>query len=370
MFTTILLLVALALLAFIAWKLVAGTSRDALRQAQDDARLHREMLENMRRELQEARERDREHLQERLDGVSKMLTNGLTETSKTMQGQFRQSAAIIKEVTEKLTKLDETNKQVLSFSEQLKDFENILRNPKSRGLISEYWLETMLSHVLPPAQFKMQYSFPNGEVVDAVVFLRDKIIPIDAKFSSERFNRIVQEKDEKLRAQLEKAFRQDLKQRVDETAKYIRPQEGTTDFAFMFIPSEGIFYDLLVQKVGTVDVNKIDLIEYAFTKRVIIVSPVTFFAYLQTVLQGLKELKMEGSMQEILKKVTQLGKHLQSYESYMQKLGNQLGTTVNTYNTAYKEFQKVDRDVLKLSEGKVGGQVEVMELEKPISTPS
>lgn len=360
MLTNILLAATLCILGVLAWKLFTSQRQDS-----DSEKRQRESVESLRKELQEARERDREHMQERFDAMGKMLNSGINETAKTMQGQFKQSAAIIREVTEKLTKLDETNKQVLGFSEQLKDFENILRNPKSRGLISEYWLETMLGHVLPPEQYKMQYQFPNGEQVDAVVFFQDKIIPVDAKFSAERFNRIVQEKDAELRSKLEQAFKRDLKLRVDETSKYIRPQEGTTDFAFMFLPSEGIYYDLLVQKVGTVDVNKIDLIEYAFSKRVIIVSPMTFFAYLQTVLQGLKALRVQESMQDVIKKVAHLGKHLGSYEEYMQKLGKQLGTTVNTYNTAYKEFGKVDKDIYKLTEGDEGGEVDVLQLERP-----
>ena len=282
-----------------------------------------------------------------------------------MQGQFKQSADIIKQVTEKLANLDQTNKQVLHFSEQLKDLESILKQPKGKGILSEYWLETMLGHVLQPEQYQMQYTFQNGEIVDAVVFFQEKVIPIDAKFSCDKYNEIAKEKDKKRAEQLEKEFKNDLKLRIDETAKYIRPSESTTDFAFMFLPAEGIFYDLLINKVGTVDVNRESLVEYAFAKRVVIVSPATFFAYLQTVLQGLKAFKMEESVRDILKKVELLGKHLNSYETYMQKMGNNLGTTVSMYNQAYGEFKKVDKDVFKLTEGSVGGSVDTMTLEKP-----
>jgi DNA recombination protein RmuC len=340
----------IGLLGIIAWKmLTAGTG---------DAAELRRTIESLQKDLAEARLKDREHLQQRLDHVSKLVNENVRDASK-------QGAAIIREVTEKLTKLDATNKQVLGFSEQLKDLESILKQPKGKGLLSEYWLETLLGHVLPPTQYQMQYAFKNGEAVDAVIFFQDKIIPIDAKFSSVKYQELLKLPEGAEREKLEKGFKEDLKKRIDETAKYIRPAENTTDFAFMFLPAEGIFYELLVQKVGTIDVNKASLMEYAFGKRVIIVSPATFFAYLQTVLQGLKAFKMQESVRDILKLVENLGRHVGSYETYMQKLGNNLGTTVNMYNEAYKEFGKIDKDVLKLTEGKVGGKVEAMTLDKP-----
>ena len=303
-------------------------------------------------------------LQNQINELNKALGDGLSTTHKTIQQQFGQSTKIIQEVTEKLTKLDETNKQVVSFAEQLQSLENILTNPKQRGILGEYFLETLLKNVLPPAAYQMQYKFKDGEIVDAVIFVKDKIIPIDSKFSLENYNKIVEEKNPAEREKLEKLFKQDLKNRIDETSKYIRPGEKTMDFAFMFIPSEGIYYDLLVNQVGAIKVNTRDLIEYAFKeKHVIITSPTSFFAYLQTVLQGLKALQIEKSAQEIREKVEALQKHLMAYDEYMKKLGNNLGTTVNMYNSAYKEFKKVDKDVTKIT-GKET-KVEPLELDKP-----
>jgi len=345
----------LVISGFIAWKLWQKEESDPLS----------ETLDQLRKDIQDSRLKDREHLQERIDHVSNLMTKNINSSSKTMQEQFRQSSDIIKQVTEKLTKLDDTNKQVLNFSEQLKDLESILKQPKGKGILSEYWLESLLGHVLQPGQYQMQYSFNNGEIVDAVIFFQEKIIPIDAKFSSEKYNDIAKEKDEVRRGKMEKEFKSDLKLRIDETAKYIRPSESTTDFAFMFLPAEGIFYDLLVSKVGTMEVNRENLMEYAVSKRVIIASPATFFAYLQTVLQGLKAFKMEESIKDVMKNVEQLGKHLNSYDTYMQKMGTNLGTTVNMYNQAYHEFKKIDKDVIKLTDGKAGGKVDPMALEKP-----
>ena len=177
--------------------------------------------------------------------------------------------------------------------------------------------------------------------------------------------RKVEEEDETKREELSKTFKSDLKKRIDETSKYIRPTEGTMEFAFMFIPSEGIYYDLLVNQVGALKVNTHDLIEYAFRKNVIIVSPTSFYAYLQTVLQGLNALQIEERAKEIRKYVEQLGKHLNAYEEYHNKLGNTLGTTINHYNAASKEFKKIDKDVVKITDGAAGGNVELEVLDRP-----
>ena len=294
-------------------------------------------------------------LQNQLNEITRTLDHKLGESTKAIQHQFGESAKIIRDVTERLTKLDETNKQVVNFADQLQSLQDILKNPKQRGILGEYYLETLLKNVLPQGSYQMQYEFKDGTIVDAVVFVKDKIIRIDCKFSLENYNRLAEERDPIERERLEKTFKADLKARIDETSKYVKPAEKTMDFAFMFIPHEAIYYDLLVAQVGTVKVNTRDLIEYAFKERhVIIVSPTSFLAYLQTVLQGLKALQIEESAKEIRKNVESLGKHLSSYEEFMKKLGNNLGTTVNSYNTAYKELGKVDKDVMRIS-GKAAG---------------
>jgi len=307
-------------------------------------------------------------LQQQINQISETLDKKLGESNKTMQeamrSQFGQSAKIIQDVTEKLTKLDETNKQVVNFADQLKSLQDILKNPKQRGVLGEYYLETVLKNVLPPGGYNMQYAFKNGDIVDAVVFIQDKIVPIDSKFSLENYERILKATDNTERVRLEKEFKNDLKKRIEETSKYIRPSENTMDFAFMFIPSEAIYYDLLINKVGAVKVSTQDLIEYAFKeKHVIIVSPTSFLAYLQTVLQGLRALKIEESAKEIRKNVEKLSKHMLNYDSYLQKMGSQLGTVVNTYNLGYKEFKKIDKDVMKITDSK--SDIEVVELDKP-----
>lgn len=265
--------------------------------------------------------------------------------------QMSESAKLIADVTERLTKLDETNKRVVDVADELKTLQNVLQNPKQRGVLGEYYLQNVLANVLPADRYAMQHKFNDGSIVDAVIFLeKDKMLPIDSKFSLENYNRLLEEKNKEQKEALAKKFKQDLKTRIDETSKYIKPQENTMDFAFMFIPSEAIYNDLLINKIGTADTSARDLIEYAFQdKKVIIVSPTTFMAYLQTVLQGLRSLQIEEQAKEIQKRVGMLSRHIKSYEQFMHKLGNSLGTTVNHYNNAHKELKKVDKDVVKIA---------------------
>src|ERR1035437_2835771 len=302
-----------------------------------------------------------------INELSRTVDNKLGESQKQVNESLKfhssESNKIIRDVTEKLTMLDETNKQVISFADQLQSLENILKNPKQRGILGEYYLETVLKNVLPPGSYQMQYAFPDGTIVDAVVFVKDKIIPIDSKFSLENYNKMIEEHDPAEKKRLETIFINDLKNRITETTKYIQPTQGTTDFAFMFIPHEAIYYDLLTNKVGAGDENE-NLIQRAAGKyKVIITSPTSFLAYLQTVLQGLKALKIEESAKEIIKKVEDLGKHLKSYDEYHNKLGNALGTVVNHYNASNKELKKIDKDVLRIAGA--SPELSLLEVEKP-----
>jgi DNA recombination protein RmuC len=279
-----------------------------------------------------------------------------------MRDQMAKSFQLIKEVTQGLTKLDETNRQVVSFADQLQSLQDILKNPKQRGILGEYYLETLLKNVLPPGQYQMQYPFKNGEIVDAAVFVKDKVIPIDSKFSLENYNKLVEEKNPAEKEKLEKLFINDLKNRILETSKYVRPAEKTMDFAFMFIPHEAIYYDLLVNKIGAGTGDNDNLIQRAASKyKVIIVSPTSFLAYLQTVLQGLKAMQIEETAKDIVKHVEQLGTHLKKYEEYHTKLGVSLGTVVNHYNNSGKELKKVDKDILRIAGEAPGIEVPVLE---------
>jgi DNA recombination protein RmuC len=289
-----------------------------------------------------------------MNELARTVDNKLHESNKqvneSMRYQSTETSRIIGDITEKITRLDETNKQVVSFADQLKNLQDILKNPKQRGVLGEYYLETLLKNVMPPGSYEMQYGFPDGSIVDAVVFVKDKIIPIDSKFSLENYNRIVETNDKAEKERLEKVFVNDLKMRITETSKYIQPDQNTMDFAFMFIPHEAIYYDLLINKIGAVNEDTENLIQRAASKyKVIIVSPTSFLAYLQTVLQGLKAMQIEESAKDIVKRVGELTKHLKSYEEYHNKLGNSIGTVINHYQASQKELRKVDKDIIKIT---------------------
>ena len=304
-----------------------------------------------------------------INELSRSIDNKLHESNKqvneTMRYQSSATSKIIADITEKITRLDETNKQVVSFTDQLQSLQDILKNPKQRGILGEYYLETLLKNVMPVGSYQMQYGFTDGDIVDAVVFVKDKIIPIDSKFSLENYNRISETNDKNEKEKLEKVFINDLKNRIVETSKYIKPNQGTMEFAFMFIPHEAIYYDLLVNKIGVHQGDEDEnLIQRAASKyKVIIVSPTSFLAYLQTVLQGLKAMQIEESAKDIVKRIGELSNHLRSYDEYHQKLGNALSTAVNQFNKSSNEFKKVDKDILRITGEAVG--VESILLEKP-----
>jgi DNA recombination protein RmuC len=297
------------------------------------------------------------------DGLQQQLTEQLGNSNKQMTAQFQASAKIIRDVTEKLTELDRTNKNVGDIASELKSLQNVLQNPKQRGVIGEYYLEQILKNTLPPGTYELQHKMGEGMVVDAVIKLDDKILPIDSKFSLENYNRLLEAKPEEKPA-LERAFKEDLKRRIDETAKYIKPGKGTLDQALMFIPSEAIYYDLLANKVGLGNVSGRNLMQYAAAdKKVTIVGPSTLSAMLQTIVQGLRSIEIHKDTEKIRKNIEQLSKHLVAHNGYMQKLGNSLGVTVGHFNITYKELGKIDKDIVKIAE--VESTVEPMALDRP-----
>lgn len=318
-------------------------------------------------------------LQQQMQELTRTMDERMGATTEKMyesvKTQFSESQRLIrdinKEVNEQLmsvvkgvAEVSESNKKVFDIGEQLQNLEKVLKHQKQRGNLGEASLQLALENMLPATAFKMQYAFEGGDIVDAVVMTKDGMIPVDAKFSLDNYRRLVDETDETRREELEKEFKNDLKKRIDETAKYIRPQNGTLPFAFMYIPAEAIYYDLLVNEVGAVKVNTRSLIDYAYKdKNVIIVSPTTFAAYLQSVLYGFRAFKIEESAKQIGKQVESLTRHLNAYNDYFMKVGNALGTTVNHYNAASKELGKIDKDVMKITGQSI--EAEQLVLEKP-----
>ena len=309
-------------------------------------------VQDIRKEISENSEKSRVEIESKLQNINKEISEFQMSSKTQMQKQFSDSNKIIKEVTVELEKIKGTNEQVLSFANQMKTLEKILGNQKQRGIFGEIQLENLLSNVLPPEIFQMQYSFKDGGIVDAIVKVNDNIIPIDAKFSLDNYNKMIESSDENEINLLEKKFKEDIKSRIDETAKYIRPQEKTLDYAFMFIPADGLYQDLLNSRVGSLKIRSKELVSYAYQKKVMIVSPMSLFPMLQITMKALNNLKFEKSIELVIKNVQSLSDHLITYQTYHNKLGNTLNTVVNHYNRTSDEFKKIDKDVMKISEGK------------------
>ena len=326
-----------------------NTSQELLIQLNNSLR---QEIQEIRKEVGENSEKSRQEIEKKLTDINKGIYAYQENSKEDMQKQFESSNKVIKEVTSELEKIKGTNEQVLGFANQMKTLEKILSNQKQRGILGEIQLENLLSNVLPPELFSMQYSFNSGEAVDAIVKVGDFIIPIDAKFSLDNYNKMIESEDKMEIENLEKSFKEDIKKRIDETSKYIRPNEKTTDYAYMFIPADGLYQDLLNSRVGTLKINSKDLVSYAYTKKVMIVSPMSLFPMLQITVKALHNMKVERSIEDIQKNIEKLSNHMNAYKDAHDSLGKTIRTVVNHFNKSSKEFNKIDKDIIKISSGK------------------
>ena len=358
----IVLSIIIATLLFIVFKNKNSSQPDVLIQLTNNLS---NQIQNIRKEINDNSEKSRLEIESKLKIINKEISDFQISSKSSMQKQFADSNKIIKDVTNELAKIKGTNEQVLSFANQMKSLEKILGNQKQRGIFGEIQLENLLSNVLPPEIFQMQYTFNSGDIVDAIIKVNENIIPIDAKFSLDNYNRMIESSDENEIKILEKKFKEDIKSRIDETAKYIKPQEKTLDYAFMFIPADGLYQDLLNSRVGSLKINSNELVSYAYLKKVMIVSPMSLFPMLQITMKALNNLKFEKEIDTVIKNVRNLSNHLASYQLYHDKLGNTLKTVVNHYNKSSDEFGKIDKDISRISNGKIKLNIENEKIEKP-----
>ena len=358
----IVLCIILAILVFVLFKNKVGNESDVIIQLTNSLS---NQIQNIRKEINDNSEKSRLEIESKLKVINKEISDFQISSKSSMQKQFADSNKIIKDVTNELAKIKGTNEQVLSFANQMKSLEKILGNQKQRGIFGEIQLENLLSNVLPPEIFQMQYTFKSGDIVDAIIKVNENIIPIDAKFSLDNYNRMIESSDDAEIKNLEKKFKEDIKSRIDETSKYIKPQEKTLDYAFMFIPADGLYQDLLNSRVGSLKINSNELVSYAYLKKVMIVSPMSLFPMLQITMKALNNLKFEKEIDTVIKNVRNLSNHLASYQLYHDKLGNTLKTVVNHYNKTSDEFGKIDKDISRISNGKIKLNLENETVEKP-----
>jgi DNA recombination protein RmuC len=295
-----------------------------------------EMMRNMEnkvlsgeREMKRSVETQFQESQKLISEITEKMRVGDSETRKAFGDQFESANKLIKEITREITEVKEGNKQVLNIADQLSNLEKVLNNQKDRGNWGESSLNLILSNFLPEAAFELQYMFNNKETVDAVIKIQSKLLPIDSKFSMTNYERCVNAQNTDDGKFFADEFKKDLRMRITETAKYVRENENTLPLAFMFIPSEAIYYDLLAGEQGRLKTDTHSLAEYAQKQKVFIVSPTSIIAYLQLVLSGLKAFNVEENAKRIQEKVATLEAHIMRVDDGYKKLGNSLGAAVN-----------------------------------------
>ena len=245
----------------------------------------------------------------------------------------------VQEVQSRLAQMDEANKRILEVGRSIASLQEILRAPKVRGGLGEFLLGDLLAQIMPAEYFSLQYSFKSGERVDAVIRLSQGLVPVDAKFPLENFQKSLLAQDESARKSFLKLFTADVKKHVESIAsKYILPHEGTCDFALMYIPAENVYYEAFIKDEATGEGK--GLREYTFEKHVIPVSPNSFYAYLHTILLGLRGLKVEESAREIIKHLAGLRGQMVRFQEEFRKLGKHLEQSRGSYDLAQRQMEK------------------------------
>ncbi len=284
--------------------------------------------------------------------VNRQLQQGmglLRDTQSAMGQRLDQAAAAVSQVHGQLGTLTEATRRMTEIGRDIAGLEQILRAPKVRGGLGEILLERLLGEILPSGSFRLQHGFRSGDKVDAAIVLGDRLVPVDSKFPLENFRRLCEEPEEDRRRQARRAFARDVRNRVDEVAKkYILPDEGTFDFALMYIPAENVYYEVIVRDEDEGDDT---LLAYALSRRVIPVSPNSFYAYLQVILLGLKGLRIEQNAREILAVLGRLQGDLGRFQEHFDTLGKHITNAKNKYDEAATALARFETK-LEAIEGK------------------
>ena len=276
-------------------------------------------------------------LQREIETTRSESQKGLADTI----GSVRQELAqVVSDVQGSLGKLGEANQRIFEVGRSISGLEQILKSPKVRGGLGETFLENLLSQMLPQGHYGLQHRFSTGDRVDAVIHIGDRLVPVDAKFPLENFQRILEETDETARRQWRRAFVRDVKARVDEIAKkYILPDEGTYDFALMYIPAENVYFEAILRD-DAIDEDAPAV--YATSRRVIPVSPNSLYAYLRVIVLGLKGLQIERSAQDIQARLSRLGGDLDKFRDAFDVVGRHLTHARNKYDDAASALNRVE----------------------------
>ncbi|MBI5875663.1 MAG: DNA recombination protein RmuC [Deltaproteobacteria bacterium] len=317
--------------------------------------LRSQLSENFNRELAE-RAVNIQTINQQLSNVTSQVNSQLNSVTQQLQnatGQLGQrmdnAARVVGDVKKDLGELSRATQQVFDVGKDIASLQEILRAPKLRGGLGELFLGDLLAQILPPANFKLQYTFKNGTRVDAVIQFNQGLVPIDSKFPLENFKRLIESQTDEERKANKKRFVSDVKKHIDAIAgQYIQPDEGTFNFALMYIPAENVYYETIIKDESFGEEKGIA--GYAFLKRVIPVSPNSFYAYLQTILLGLKGMEISGQAQEILSHLERLKGDFDRFLRDFEVVGSHLNNARTKYDEAGKRLEKFQDKLLSLGE--------------------
>jgi len=302
---------------------------------------------------------NQQELREQLMAVQRLVQENLSSTQGQITSRLQESNQVILQIQEKLGVLEITTKNIQDISKDISSLQDILRAPKLRGNIGEYLLEKLLQDVLPKDKYEMQYRFKNGIIVDAVIKLGDRLVPIDSKFPLESFQRLLVAKDELEKKNAQSEFVKSLKEKIDSIAsKYIKPEENTYEFALMYIPAENIYYEFVVSSAKTEE-KLANIFNYVIEKRVIPVSPGSFYAYLLAIVFGLKGMSIEKRAQEILKEISKIQVDFDKFYEEYKKVGSHLTNAKSKYEETERKAEKFQESVKNLIGNKAGDEQQI-----------
>lgn len=357
--TTILILLAVTVLILL-WLVLQSQKKTA----DPSIGLMQQEVQSLRGQLTDAMLKNQDSVNQQLGQINLQVSTQLNNVTQQLQKstgdlntRLDNAARVVQDVSKGLGSLSEATQKVFDVGKDIASLQEILRSPKLRGGLGELFLGDLLAQIFPPAHYTLQHRFKSGEAVDAVIRVGQSLVPVDAKFPLENFKRVVETATEEERKIAKKKFIGDVKKHIDAIAgKYILPDEGTFDFALMYIPAENVYYELII-KDEVVDTDKA-LLNYAFAKRVIPVSPNSFYAYLQTILLGLKGLHIEAQAQDILKNLARLSGDFEKFRSDFELVGKHLTNTKTKYDDADKRLEKFGDKLQSLSGAQPAERIE------------
>ena len=280
-------------------------------------------------------------LSEEMKRVWTQFQEQVRTTESSVSQKLQQANETFAKVSQELGRVQKATEQVESVGRNVASLQELLRAPKLRGGLGEFFLADLLSQILPGDFFTLQYEFSGGERVDAVIRLGDQLVPVDSKFPLEQFRNLQQAVTDEERLRARKELIRDVKQHINAIAdKYIRPTEGTFEFALMYIPAESVYYETIIREDGETGLKSI--FQHAIDRRVIPVSPNSFYAYLQVILFGLRGLKVEHQAQEILAGLNQLNRELSNVREDFNKTGKHLRNALDSFERSDKRLDRFE----------------------------